>query len=337
MAGGSRTSRVTITQIAREAGVSTSTVSKVLNGHGDVAQDTRTLVESVMRRNGYHRRPSRQRGALVDVVLNELDSDWSLEIVRGADEVLHAAGMDMVLSVVHGRSEETRQWLDRLAARRSAGVMLVVSELSDRQRERLGAMGVPLVLVDPVGGTTGDIPTVGATNWSGGMAGTNHLIELGHRRIAHIGGPAELNCAQARADGFGTAMQRAGLPVPPDHLSHGEFNERSGYAQAQALLALPEPPTAVFAASDLQALGAFEAMRERGLRAPDDLSVVGFDDLPLARRVSPPLTTVRQPILEMSTLATRTLLRLMDGEPLENPRVELATRLIVRESTRPLG
>ncbi|MEV1011377.1 LacI family DNA-binding transcriptional regulator [Streptomyces sp. NPDC049881] len=333
MASGSR-ARVTITQIAREAGVSTSTVSKVLNGHNDVAEDTRTMVEAVMQRNGYHRRPSRQRGTLVDLVLNELDSDWSLEIVRGVDEVLHEAGMDMVLSAVHGRAEETRQWLDRLATRRSSGVLLVVSELSAQRREKLAAMGVPVVLVDPVGGAGEDIPTIGATNWSGGMAGTSHLIDLGHRRIAHIGGPPELNCSQARADGYGSAVQRAGLTVPAGYLSHGDFNERSGYAQCRALLDLPEPPTAVFAASDLQALGAFEALRERGLRVPEDVSVVGFDDLPLARRVSPPLTTVRQPILEMAALAARTLLRLIDGETLENPRVELATRLVVRGSTR---
>ncbi|MFI6483610.1 LacI family DNA-binding transcriptional regulator [Nonomuraea sp. NPDC050663] len=327
--------RVKIADIAEEAGVSVATVSKVLNGRSDVSAATRSRVESALRRHRYERRRSRRHGevGLIDLVVNELDSAWSTEVIRGAEEVCHQAGVGMVVSAVHGRSSATREWLDNLAARRSDGVILVVSELSPAQRARLDALGVPFVVVDPVGEVDPDVPAVGATNWAGGLSATEHLIGLGHTRIAHLGGPRDLLCSQARADGYRAAMDRARLTVPEGYLRHGRFTDRSGYEDAAALLDLGQPPTAIFAASDQQAFGVYEALRERSLRVPADVSVVGFDDVPVARWVSPPLTTVRQPIVEMAATAARLLLRLIDGDPADVLRVELATRLVVREST----
>ncbi|MFJ3085931.1 LacI family DNA-binding transcriptional regulator [Streptomyces sp. NPDC086838] len=330
--------RVTLNRIASVAGVSVSTVSKVLNDRSDVSAETKERVESVMDDLGYERRPARRRGSVVDLVLNELDSLWSVEIIRGVDEVLAEAGASMVLSAVHGRSADTREWLDQLAARRSSGAILVVSDLTSQQRRRLSAMDIPFVLVDPVGSVDALVPTVGATNWAGAVSATEHLIELGHTRIAHLAGPRQLLCSRARADGFRAAMERAELPVPEGWVSHGEFNDRSGRQETARLLdgaaeRGEEPPTAVFAASDLQALGAFEVLRARGMEIPADMSVVGFDDLPVARWTHPALTTVRQPLLDMASMAATTLLRIIDGEQVDTLRLELSTRLEVRGST----
>ncbi|MGW6208626.1 LacI family DNA-binding transcriptional regulator [Streptomyces sp. NPDC055089] len=332
--------RVTLATIASEAGVSVSTVSKVLNGRSDVSTDTKERVEAVMDHLGYQRRPARRRGAVVDLVLNELDSLWSVEIIRGVDEVLHAAGASMVLSAVHGRSSATREWIDQLAARRSHGAILVVSELTPQQRRRLTALDVPFVLLDPVGSIDALVPTVGATNWAGAVSATEHLIELGHTRIAHLAGPRHVLCSRARADGFRAAMEQAELHIPERWVPHGEFNDSSGRAEMARLLDDAEtrgeaPPTAVFAASDLQALGAFEELRARGLGIPTETSLVGFDDLPVARWTHPALTTVRQPLLDMASMAARTLLRIIDGEHADTLRLELATRLVVRGSTAP--
>ncbi|MEU6840301.1 substrate-binding domain-containing protein [Streptomyces sp. NPDC046716] len=334
--------RATIGTIAAEAGVSTATVSKVLNGRSDVSAATRERVQEIMARLHYHPRRPRRRGGIVDLVLNELDSLWSVEIIRGAEETLREAGVSMVLSAAHGSSSQTSAWLDQLAARRSDGAILVVSDLTLGQRNRLASLGVPFVLVDPVGNVEAGVPTIGATNWAGAVAATEHLIGLGHRHIAHLAGPRQLLCSRARADGFRAAMEAAGLDIPEGSVRHGAFTDPSGRAETIALLdevgerRLPRP-TALFAASDLQAFGAYTALRERGLRVPQDISVVGFDDLPVTRWSDPTLTTVRQPLQDMAAMAARTLLRVIDGEEVDLPRVELATRLVVRASTAAPG
>ena len=183
----------------------------------------------------------------------------------------------------------------------------------------------------PAGGAASDVPTIGATNWAGGLSATEHLVSLGHRRIALIAGPKDLLCSRARLDGYRAALEEAGLEY--QHVVQGDFTHRSGFEATAALLDRADPPTAVFAASDTMALGAYEACRLRGLRIPSDLSIAGFDDLPESRWASPPLTTVRQPLAEMGALAARTALRLARGEHIEVPRVELVTELVVRDST----
>ncbi|MET9254579.1 LacI family DNA-binding transcriptional regulator [Streptomyces sp. NPDC003717] len=326
--------------VAAEAGVSVSTVSKVLNGRVDVSAETKERVATVMAALGYRRRPARRPGTAVELVLNEIDSLWSVEIIRGVEETLRAAGATLVLSAVHGRDADTRQWLDGLADRRSGGAILVVAGLTPHQGRRLTALDVPLVLIDPVGDTDPRVPAVGATNWAGAVGATRHLVDLGHRRIAHLAGPPGPQCSRARADGYRAVLEREGLPVPEGHLTHGDFTDASGRRETARLLdtldaAGQPPPTALFAASDLQALGAIEVLRARGHRVPEDVSVVGFDDLPVARWSHPQLTTVRQPLHAMAATAARTLLDLLDGEPAGARRVELATDLIVRASTAP--
>jgi LacI family transcriptional regulator len=329
--------RVTIMRIAQEAGVSVPTVSRVLNGRSDVSPRTRERVEQLLQEHGYRRRVSRQsaRANLLDLVFNDLDSPWAVELIRGVEDVCHAAGVGTVVSAVHRRSAATKQWLQNLRARASDGVIFVTSDLTPPVHSELHRLGIPIVVVDPAGGAAMDVPTVGATNWSGGRSATEYLVSLGHTRIGLILGPKHLLCSRARQDGYRAALDAAGLTVDERLIHPGDFRHESGFVAADALLSLPDPPTAIFASSDTMALGAYEAARRRGVRVPDDLSVVGFDDLPEARWSSPPLTTVRQPLSEMGSLAARTVLRLAAGEEIETPRVELATALVVRDSAGP--
>lgn len=327
--------RITITAIAQEAGVSVPTVSRVLNGRNDVAPQTRERVEELLRRHGYRRRASRSRAgaSLIDLVFDDLDSPWAVEIIRGVEDVAHSAGVGTVVSAIHRRSTATRQWLQNLRTRATDGVILVSSDLAPPVHAELRRLNVPMVLVDPAGVPSLDIPTIGATNWAGGLRATEHLLSLGHRRIGFIAGPSRLLCSRARMDGYRAALEAAGVPVRDELITPGDFYHESGFSGASTLLALPDPPTAIFASSDQMAFGVYEAVRRRGLRVPDDVSVVGFDDLPESRWASPPLTTVRQPLAEMGLLAARTVLRLAQGETVDTPRVELATDLVVRDSS----
>jgi len=330
-------SRVTITEIARQAGVSVPTVSRVVNGRSDVSPKTRARVEQLLQQYGYRKRPtaSGTGAALLDLVFNDLDSPWAVEIIRGVEEVAHAAGVGTVVSAIHGRSGDAREWMRNLRARASDGVILVTSFLEPVLHEELRILGVPLVVVDPAGSPALDAPTIGAANWSGGMAATEHLLSLGHRRIALIAGPPRLLCSRARFDGYRAALEGAGLGVDDSLVVPGDFHPESGFNGCNALLDLPEPPTAIFAASDQMALGAIEALRRRGLRVPEDMSLVGFDDLPEVRWSAPPLTTIRQPLADMGKLAVRTVLRLARDEQPDSPRVELGTELVIRASTAP--
>ncbi|MGW3294278.1 LacI family DNA-binding transcriptional regulator [Streptomyces xiamenensis] len=331
----------TLAVIAREAGVSVPTASKVANGREDVSPETRRRVTEVLDRLGYVRRPRFTAGrtpALVDLVMHQLDSPWSGAVLHGVEEAAHEAGVSVVVSAALTRTRggrPERGWLDRLRARGSAGVLFNLAELSTAQYSWLDRHGIPFVMIDPVLEPPPGVPSVGATNWQGGVSATEHLIALGHRRIAVIGGFRRKQCSTARMAGYRSAMAAAGLPVPAEYVGYGGFSEDGARRETERLLALPEPPTAVFTCSDPMGLGACQALAARGVRVPRDLSVVSFDDLPQARWASPALTTVRQPLAEMAGTALRLLLRMMAGERPEGVRTELSTRLVLRDSTAP--
>ncbi|HTI22006.1 MAG TPA: LacI family DNA-binding transcriptional regulator [Kutzneria sp.] len=326
----------TLAEIARTAGVSIPTVSKVLNGRADVAPGTRARVEELLREHGYRRkRGGAQPSKLFDLVFHELESAWAMEVIRGVENVARREGMSIVLSESAGRLTPGQTWVDGVLARRPSGVVLVLSDLDDVQRAQLTSRDIPFVVLDPAGDPAEGVPAVGANNWLGGLTATRHLVELGHRRIAMLGGPFRMMCSRARVDGYRTALETAGIGVDPGLVREGNFHHEAGYTVGRELLALPDRPTAVFAGNDLQALGIYEAARELGLRIPDELSVVGFDDLPLARWVGPPLTTVRQPLVAMAETATQLALDLGRGRRPAVTRVDLATTLVVRNSTAP--
>ncbi|MCC9306535.1 LacI family DNA-binding transcriptional regulator [Kitasatospora sp. RB6PN24] len=328
------TGTATLAEIAREAGVSAPTVSKVLNGRADVAPATRERVEELLRAHGYRRRRGTGHAApLLELVFHELESPWAMEVIRGVENVVREEGLSVVLSESSGRLSIGQSWVDGVLARRPTGVVLVLSGLDPAQREQLTSRDIPFVVMDPAGDPGQEVPAVGATNWTGGLAATRHLLELGHRRIAVIAGPGRMMCSRARVDGYRAALETAGVPFDPALVREGDFHHEAGYLAGLELLRGPDRPTAVFTGNDLQALGLYQAARELALRIPEDLSVVGFDDLPLARWVGPPLTTVRQPLTEMAEVATRMVLDLARGSRPSTLRVELATTLVERGST----
>jgi DNA-binding LacI/PurR family transcriptional regulator len=313
-------------------------VSKVINGRSDVSPETRQRVEAVILEHGYERsRKSVRPAPLLEVIFHELESDWALEIIMGVEQVARENDLAVVLSEMQGRRTPGRSWIEGVLARRPTGVIAVLSDLSEGQRALLNSRGIPLVVVDPTGEPLHDTPSVGAANWSGGLTATRHLLELGHRRIGVIAGPETMMCSRARLDGYRAAMDGAGVPVDPGLIRYGNFYVDQAIREARSLLQLDaaDRPTAIFALNDMQALGVYQAARQLGLHIPDDLSVVGFDDIPTAKWATPPLTTVRQPLVQMAVTATRMLLRLAAGEHPTETRLELATQLVTRASTAP--
>jgi DNA-binding LacI/PurR family transcriptional regulator len=323
---------VTISYIAESAGVSIPTVSKVINGRRGVAAETRARVKAVIDRYGYRRPAPSTRRNTMELVFDELADMWGVEIVRGVEKVARQHRVGVVLTEFGPQGDSTPYWIDDALARRPACVVSV-AQLSEEQRDQLRARGIPFVVFDPTAELPDDVPFVGATNWAGGRSATRHLAELGHRRIAMIGGPDRVLCCRARLDGYRSAMEAAGLPVDPDLIVRTDLTREDGHTAALDLLRRKQRPTAIFACNDLQALGVYQAARAMELRIPADLSVVGFDDLPVAAMVDPPLTTVHQPLTEMAAAATELALALGRGEKAPQLGVELATTLTVREST----
>ncbi|MEJ3748052.1 LacI family DNA-binding transcriptional regulator [Actinomycetes bacterium KLBMP 9797] len=325
---------VTIAYIAESAGVSVPTVSKVINGRSGVAAETRARVEALVNHYGYRRPAPANRSNMMELVFDELEHQWGVEIIRGVERVARAHRVGVVLTEFGPQHNAIRYWIDDALARRPACVV-TVAQLSETQRNQLRARGIPFVVFDPTAEPPDGVPFVGATNWAGGRSATRHLIELGHRHIAIIGGPDQLLCFRARLDGYRSAVEAAGLAVDAGLVVRTAPAQEDGYAAALELLSRAPRPTAIFASNDLQALGVYQAARARGLRIPTDLSVVGFDDLPIAALMDPPLTTVHQPLTEMAAAATELALALGRGEETAQVGLELATTLTVRESTAP--
>ena len=333
-----RDGRTTLETVAVAAGVSLATVSKVLNDRRDVAAATRLRVQELLdqyeyvppRRSGHHRDAVGRR--CIELVFNALDTPYSIEILRGVT----SSPVDVVIVSALPDASDPRPWSSRLASSGRAGAIVVTSALTAADQRTLARARVPYVLIDPAAELPSrEVATVGATNWAGGLAATQHLLGLGHRRIAVIGGPEAMLCSRARISGYSAALASAGIEVDPGLVRHGSFHHDGGHVAAMELLALPEPPTAIFAGSDEQAFGVAEAARLTGRRIPEDLSVVGFDDLPISRWFSPPLTTIRQPLAEMGRTAVAMLTAMIEEREPHGRQVELATELVVRSSTCP--
>lgn len=325
---------VTISDVALKAGVSVPTVSKVLNGRKGVSVATRERVQRMLEEQGYQRLPRSDRGSrLVDFVITGLDSQWSMVLLRGAQAEAARLGYDVVVTTTEGRPLGATDWLDRVMERGSTGVVVVISEVLPVIRDALSQLQLPVVLVDPVG--TGDHAwtTVAATDWAGARDATDHLIGLGHRRIGMITGPIGQACHQDRLDGYRAALSRAGIGYDESLVRHGDSLVSGGVRFGTELLQGDDAPTAIISGSDEQAYGIYLAAGELGIRIPDDLSVVGFDDVDLCQWVTPPLTTVHQPLDDMARAATRLVVELAQGDESMRRNISLATSLVVREST----
>jgi LacI family transcriptional regulator len=332
-----RDGRPTLETVAAAAGVSLATVSKVLNDREDVGAATRLRVQQLLDEYEYvsPRRSAAGRSTagprVIELVVTNPGSPYSVELMRGVT----SGPMDVVVSSV-ADAAQARAWSSRLASSGRAGAIIVTSQLTAADQRNLARARVPYVLIDPAAELPSpEVATVGATNWAGGLSAAHHLLGLGHRRIAVIGGPVAMLCSRARISGYSAALASAGVAVDPDLIRHGNFLHVGGYEAARELFELADPPTAIFAGSDEQAFGVAEAARLTGRRIPEDLSVVGFDDLPISRWFSPPLTTVRQPLVEMGRTAAEMLSAMIDGREPLGRQVELATELVVRSSTAP--
>jgi LacI family transcriptional regulator len=334
-----RDRRATLANVAASAGVSVATVSKVLNGRNDVAPATRALVQDLLHEHDYvARRVKPAPSPTIELFFHGQLNAYHTEVLQGVVEAGADAGVAVVVSVRprgqrSSRSNRPATWARELATAGRLAAIVVTSELADADLTALSRARMPVVVIDPLNLPSAEVTSVGSTNFAGGLAATQHLLDLGHRQIAYLGGPAAAVCNQARMHGYRGAMEAAGVPVPDGYVRTGRFSYEHGIAGGAALLDLPQPPTAVFAGSDETALGVIEAARSRGLRIPEDLSVVGFDDTPVARLAAPPLTTIRQPLREMGAVAVRTALRLAASERVYSHHVELATELVVRQST----
>lgn len=334
-------SRPTIADIAQEVGVSVPTVSKVLNGRKDVSPATRAKVEAALVKNQYQRRSGgairrASHTNLVELVINEISTPWSLELIRGVERVASKAGVGVVFTELGGEHKPGKQWIDGVLERKPLGVILVLATLAKQQQSQLRSRNIPFVVVDTYGEMSEGVSVVGSNNWNGGLVATRHLIELGHTRIGVISGPQNFPCSRARVDGFRSAHEEAGLEWHADLIRWGDFDLSGGYLNGLALLDRTDRPTALFAGSDYQALGVMKAARRLGLSVPEDLSIVGYDDVPMSKWISPELTTVHQPLQEMAATATDMLLDESRTESGKTTRIDLATHLVVRESTAPL-
>ncbi|RWZ61622.1 LacI family transcriptional regulator [Labedella populi] len=328
-------------QIAEAAGTSVPTVSKVLNGGTDVSAATRERVMEAARELGYHRRSRRTAAGagagesrLVDVVVGGIEGSWISRVLEGVESETSPAGLDLVLTL----ADDEGTWVSRILRRPSVGVIVVLVDTTAAQLHALSAAGRQVVVLDPSSRPPGDIPSVGATNWEGGRLAAEHLVSAGHRDVAVIGGSRAHLYSSARIDGFLTAYRDAGAPVLPERVVHADWDRAVAHSAALTLLGESAArPSAIFACSDLMALGVYDAAAEIGLSVPDQLSVVGFDDVREASWAAPPLTTIQQPIREMGSAAFRMLGRLHPesggATSASAPRIELETRLVVRDST----
>jgi LacI family transcriptional regulator len=331
--------RLNIRQIADLAGVSIATVSRVLNGRGDVSEETREVVSRVIRENGYTanrnaRGLSAGRTGLVGVLVPLVYPAYFSGILAGAAEALSERDFQIVLSPTGGEHDREVSIVDRLHGL-TDGAMIILPEESSEELERLLDSGFRFVVLDPLMPLEERIPSVSAAHMSGADQAMKHLLDLGHRRVGQISGPRGWVATEDRRRGYRAALAAAGILPDPALEREAEPEIDAGRAAAEQLLDLSELPTAIFAFNDNIAIGAIQAARARGLRVPEDLSVVGFDDVEHATIVTPALTTVRQPLAEMGRTGVSLLMRLLEGKRFETLHVELATRLVVRDSTAP--
>lgn len=327
----------TISDVAREAQVSKATVSRVLNNY-EVSPELKGKVVRAMRKldfqpNAQARSLSLKRSNLIGVIVPEIRRPFYGEIVAGIEETLAGAGYHLVLCSTQNRPGHEVNIARLLRERRVDGLLVVTPREYDPEIWRgLEARNFPLTMID--GSVSPGVSTVMVDNYEGSLAAARHLVELGHRRVAFIAGQDTPECRE-RLRGYREALTGAGLPFDPQLAVSGDYLEASGAAAMARLLELEERPTAVFATSDLMAIGALQTLRRAGLSVPEDISLVGFDDIEPSRWISPALTTVRQPLRQMGEIGARKILKVLSGEEPDVTRIVLHCDLIIRESSGP--
>ena len=335
-----RTPSTTLVDIARAAGVSSVTVSKVLNGQAGASAATRQRVRAIAEQLGYvpnlaARGLAGRRTNLIGFVTHDLTVQYATEITRGVADALAHVELELLISATYRDEQRERKRVQFLAQGLADGILLLAPKMEPELARWLNGEKLSAVVIDPQRFDI-PLPTVSVQNYGGARAAMEHLIQLGHRRIGFIEGHPDFESSEERFRGYRDALLTAGLAFHRELVRPGTYTQQRGFEAADELLSLESPPTAIFATADVSAFGALDAIRNRNLRVPEDISVVGYDDVPQASQVYPPLTTVRQPLYEMGRAAVKLLLGLMRGEEPVNTRVILATDLVVRASTAPV-
>jgi LacI family transcriptional regulator len=330
---------VTLKELAARAKVHPSTVSRVVNHDPSlrIAAPTRARIEALLREteyrpNGVARGLKLRQTLVLAVVIPDITNPFFGALFRGIEDAAAPRGYQVLLCNTDGSPDRQRAHLQALAARRVDGVILASSFLKDPAVRSLRHQHVPYVLVNRFS-EEGMDPFVGSDDVAGARLATQHLVELGHIRIGHLSGQATVSTGVLRRRGYQAALAEAGLGGDPDLIVEAGFTEEGGARGAERLLALPEPPTAIFAVTDMAAVGALGHARKVGLRVPQDLAIAGYNDIPLASRMIPGLTTVHVPIQEFGSAATRMLLGQIDGGQVLPGRVVFTPQLVVRGST----
>lgn len=329
--------RATIRDVAEHAGVSVATVSKVINQRYGVAAETTARVRAVISELGYEASLVAQslrnhRTNVIGILVADLEP-FSTELLKGAADAIRGSGFELVVYSAGGGAGDMvgweRRYLSRLSGTLVDGAVLVTPTVVDVQH------GAPVVAVDPHTGPS-DFPTVDADSLRGARLATEYLLSLGHRRIALLAGREDLQSAKLREEGYREALAAAGVPFVESLVRIGGYDAELAKSAAHELLSGPERPTAVFAANDITAIATIEVAQAIGMRVPEDLSVVGFDNIPESALCTPPLTTVNQPIRTMGERAVELLIRLIREQPVEHTHLTLDTKLVVRGSTAPV-
>jgi LacI family transcriptional regulator len=325
--------------VAERAGVSVSTVSHVINNTRAVSEKSRKRVLEAMEELGYKpnalaRSLRRRKTNTLGMIVPDSANPFFAEIARAIEDASFAKNYSVILCNSEGDLEKQQAYTNVLIENRVAGILFVAAGVSTELVNDLRQRRVPLVVIDrEVPGV--EVDTVMTNHAEGGCLATRHLIELGHRRIACITGDSEVSPSAERVTGYRQALEERGLPFDESLVIKGNFQYESGYEATCQLLSLEPPPTAIFACNDLMAVGCISAARECGLRVPDNVSVVGFDDVRLASFTNPPLTTVAQSKVEIGALATKMLLERLQNLEAPPHFKRLDTELRIRQSTAP--
>ncbi len=326
--------------VARDSGVSHATVSRVLSGYEFVRESTRKRVMDTVEHLGYvanlqARSLAGGRTQIIGLLVPNLDNSYVGTVMGGIDQQLERANYDLMLYTSHRRLNRESFYVHTIANGLTEGLLLIAPLGPMTYLDLLREHNFPYVLIDQAD-TTENSNIVDATNWQGAYEATQYLSELGHTRIAFITGALTIRSAVDRLRGYKAAMSDCNNPVSEELIVEGDFLQPSAYEATRRLLQSVHPlPTAIFASNDLSAFGAMDAAREYGLRIPDDISIIGFDDIPQASLVHPKLTTVRQPLEQMGQVAVKLLLEQIEDRSRPPQRVTLATQLVIRDSCRP--
>lgn len=330
---------ITIKDVARESGVNISTVSRALNNEYGVNPQTRDMVVAVASRLNY--RPNRVARGLVTgrshslaLIVSDIRNPFFAEVARGAADAARGANCDLVLCNSDLDPARQMEYVKSLLEKRVDGILMnSVSVLSPEEQRQLAECGVPIVLLNRSSASRA-FSTVSADNEAGGVLAAQHLLDLGHRKIAHLTGPRQHGNLSDRTRGFVQTLAAAEQPVAPVVL-HGAFHFEGGRDLTNKLLADHPEITAIFAANDVMAFGAVRAILDRGLRIPEDLSLIGFDNIQFSSIIHPPLTTIHQPKYEMGHAAVEILMRLARDKTSRTPESRmLGVELIERQSCR---